>query len=139
MDRGRQLIGEKRQAVGFDRLGRFAHDVRPAQHHAHQLELPLGVESRQRGLGARAGAKGEDVSKPSMGVLRVVDRVFARLSPRQVDIKLHLRIGRAQEKEVAHGIGADIVEHFLQGDTDTGAPRHSHGFLAALHGNQLDQ
>ena len=74
-----------------------------------------------------------------MRVLRVVDGVLARLAPRQVDIELHLRIGRTQQKEVAHGVGPNFVEHLLQRDADPGAAGHPHCFLSPLDRHQLDQ
>ena len=45
----------------------------------------------------------------------VVHRVFGRLLLGQFQVKLHLCGGRAGQEEVAAGVGAHLVGHFLQG------------------------
>jgi len=58
---------------------------------------------------------------------------------RQVDVELHLRIGRAKQEEVPDGVRANLVQHFFQRDAHPGPLRHPDRLRPALDRDKLHQ
>ena len=100
----------------------------------------IGEQGEVHGVGRGDGVTvGGQIFKqcadPGVGVLNIVDRVFAVLPNRQAQVKLHLGLGLGVE-EVAAGVHGDHIQQVGQRHGLAGALGHT-DHLAVLH--QLHQ
>ena len=114
----------------LQQAGRILDDLRPERQLASHVQLRGQGEQRDVGLFGQprmslAGRRLK-VDQPGMRVLRVVDGILVALGDRQLEVELDRRVRRAQEVEVPHGIRADPVDQFVEGDEAPGALGHFH-------------
>ena len=74
-----------------------------------------------------------------MGVLDVIKRVFRILLDRQIEVELHLGLGRAGIEEEARRVDRDLVEQVGQGQALAGALGHADDLAALHHAHELHE
>ena len=73
-----------------------------------------------------------------MGVLHVVSRVLVVLAPRQVEVEIQVRSGRAHEEEELRAIGAHVLHQVAQRDELASPLAHLHRLPARQEIHLLD-
>ncbi|MNT62451.1 hypothetical protein D3C72_2001730 [compost metagenome] len=72
-----------------------------------------------------------------MGILNVEDRIVLRLFRHLGEVEVERLAVLAIEHHEAHGVGADLLHHFAQGDEVAGTLRHLHRLAVAVELDEL--